>query len=57
MAVNLQNTLTIEAPEWLSFEYDYGSQDGSKPGLLHLTGDIPSLKALLEEALQALDGA
>lgn len=57
MTIKLEHTLTIETPEWLSWEYDYGSQDGTKPGLIHLTGDIPSLRALFEEALQALDGA
>ena len=54
MNVKLQNTLTITLPESISFEYDYASNDGSKPGILHLTGDLDALKILLREALEII---
>lgn len=55
MVVKLQRTLSIDMPEDLYFEYDYASSDGSKPGVLHLTGNMNSLRSLLEVALALLN--
>lgn len=54
MAVKLQHSLRIDVPVEVTWEYDYASQDGTKPGVFHLIGDIATMKQLLEEALSAL---
>lgn len=53
--VKLQNTLTIDLPEGITFDYDYGSQDNSKPSQLHLTGAVPALISLFESGLKVLE--